>query len=154
MSFADIAGSVPTTSLGLSIPVDTGGAPTDAGTYRYDSGTDTLEVNLGDITNNDNDADVEEVIILFDAVVANTSSNGLGDTWSNDFSVSLDGGTPITSNTVGVAVQEPTVSVTKTVNQTLSNPTGTTTFDGGDTVVYDIVVSNSSSTHVTKAFEW
>ena len=153
MSFADIVGSVPTTSPGLSVPTDAGGAPTDDGTYRYDSGTDTLEINLGDITNNDSDADVEEVIILFDAVAANTSSNDLGDTWTNDFSVSVDGGTPVTSNTVGVVVQEPNVSVTKTVNQTLSNPTGTTTFDGGDTVVYDIVISNTSGTNVTDAFD-
>lgn len=153
MSFTDIGGSVPTTSPGLSIPADTGGAPTDAGTYRYDSGTDTLEINLGDITNNDSDADTEEVIILFDAVVANTSSNDLGDSWTNDFSVSVDSGTPVTSNTSGVVVQEPNISITKTVNQTLSNPTGTTTFDGGDTVVYDIVVSNTSGTNVTDAFD-
>lgn len=161
MDFADITGTIPTTPTGLAVPADGDGAPTNAGTYRYDAATRTLEINLGDITNQDDDADDEQVIVLFNVVVANdtvtgdTNSNGvndLGDIWANVFSASVAGNTPVDSNPVSVVVEEPQPTITKTINAALSNP-ATGPYDAGDTVVYDIVVSNPSTANIIDAFE-
>ncbi|MFW5748298.1 MAG: isopeptide-forming domain-containing fimbrial protein, partial [Chloroflexota bacterium] len=153
MTFADIGGVIPTTGPGLAVPADVGGAPTAPGTYRYDAGTRTVEINLGDITNNDSDVDAEQVIVRFDVVVVNDAVNSLGEIWTNEFNVAVGGNTPVTSNPVTVIVQEPQATVTKTINAALSNPAGTGPFDAGDTVVYDIVVSNPAGANVTDAFD-
>ncbi|RMG73513.1 MAG: DUF11 domain-containing protein [Chloroflexi bacterium] len=155
MTFSDIGGVVPTTPPGLAIPSDPDtAAPAAPGTYFYNSTTRTVEINIGDVLNNDTDADAEQIIVLFSVVVANdavtgdTNGNGvndLGDIWTNEFSASVAGNSPVTSTPVGVIVVEPQASITKTINQTLSNPSGTTTFDAGDTVVYDVVFTNTGN---------
>src|SRR5690606_15626746 len=79
--------------------------------------------------------------------------NDLGDIWTNEFSVSVAGNTPVDSNTVGVIVHEPQVEITKSINAALSTPATTGPFDAGDTVVYDIVVSNPVGANVSTAFD-
>src|SRR5690606_20379423 len=106
-----------------TIPADAGGAPTDPGTIRYDAGTRTVEINLGDITNLDDDADAEQVIVTFQVVVTNEAVNSLGVIWTNDFDVSVAGNAPVTSNEVSGVIQEPVVDIVKSINTTLSIPT-------------------------------
>ncbi|MEM8532545.1 MAG: putative Ig domain-containing protein, partial [Chloroflexota bacterium] len=137
---------------------DNAGTPQFAGLVTYTSATNNLQLNFGNLTNSDGDSGTESLVVRFNALVVNVSEVNSGETYTNNYTVLSDdfGGTTQTrdtSGTIGVIVQEPNVSVTKTVNQTLSNPTSTTTFDGGDTVVYDIVVSNTSGTNVTDAFD-
>jgi uncharacterized repeat protein (TIGR01451 family)/fimbrial isopeptide formation D2 family protein len=153
ISFGDITGTVPNSTPGLVLPADAGGAPTDAGSYRYDSASRLLEVNIGDLTNSDDDAPIEAVIVRVTVVVANSADNNPGVTWSNEFSATVDGSAAVTSNTVDVTVTEPDITITKAINAALSNPTSTGPFDGGDTVVYDLVVSNASGTNLTDAFD-
>src|SRR5690606_34623891 len=97
--------------------------------------------------------DPEYVIVLFDVVVLNSAANNLGTIWTNEFDISVAGNAPVTSNTVGVEVVEPQMTITKTINAALSVPTGTGPFDAGDTVVYDIVVSNPAGANVSTAFD-
>lgn len=149
VTFADVSGSVPGAAPGLSLPADA----TAAGSYHYNSGSGLLEINLGDVTNNDSDANIEQAIILYQAVVANVSGNDAGDTLANQASASVGTADPVTANAVSVTVQEPAVTVSKAINDTLSIPATTGPFDGGDTVVYDIVVSNPSGTNVSTAFD-
>ena len=56
----------------------------------FASGTD-LVWNLGDLTNTDSDVNEEFIVIEFDAVVVNESSNQEGTALSNTFDVSVDG---------------------------------------------------------------
>ena len=153
MNFANL-GAVPNSAPGAVIPVDGDGTlPAAPGTVVYDSGTREVQINLGDITNLDNDPDAEQVIVTFQVVVVNSAANDLGTIWTNTFDVSVNGNTPVTSNAVSGIVQEPVLDVTKSINTALSNPSGTTTFDGGDTVVYDIVITAGNAANQTTAFD-
>ena len=105
-------------------------------------GTDPL-FSLGDLTNADNDADAEFVVIEFNASVLNTVSNTAGATHLNQFDVSVDG-TPITpaSNIVQTQLVEPSITdVTKTV----MTPAGGGV-DAGQAVTYSVTYSNAAGT--------
>jgi large repetitive protein len=61
----------------------------------YDSGTNLLTFNLGDIVNLDlNDADAEFIQIDFNVLVTNTAGVDMGDILANTFSVQNNGGIP------------------------------------------------------------
>ncbi|RMG82838.1 MAG: isopeptide-forming domain-containing fimbrial protein, partial [Chloroflexi bacterium] len=130
----------------IAVPDDNNGVPTDLGTVRYDSGTGLVEINLGNITNTDtNNAQAEQVIIRFDALVLNNNANNLGQIWQNNFRVEENGSTIGTSNDVGVIIVEPQLSVTKTATPD--------TGDAGDTISYSIVVTNANGANNTTAFD-
>ena len=114
----------------------------------------TLAFNVGEVVNNDNDAGGETLIIEFNVVVLNTATNTAGVTWPNNFTLNVNGGAvESTSNNVSAQVKEPSVTIDKSINTTLSTPTGTTTFEAGDTVVYDIVVTAGSGGNTATAFD-
>ena len=116
-----------------------------------------LRFDINQVVNNDTDntASAELLIIEFQAVVVNTGDNTSGAISSNDFEVDVDndGTDEDVSNEVFFVVHEPVLSVDKSINTTLSNPAGTTMFDGGDTVIYDILVTGGNAANQTTAFD-
>ena len=70
------------------------------------SGTDPV-FNLGDLMNDDMDADREFVVIEFDAIVVNELSNQQGTDLDNTFTVSIEGSNIGTTNTIFSQVVEP-----------------------------------------------
>ncbi|HRF99206.1 MAG TPA: isopeptide-forming domain-containing fimbrial protein, partial [Aggregatilineales bacterium] len=124
----------------------------------YNTGTNLLTFNLGDIVNSDADADIETITISFNAVVRNTAVTNIGNTIPNDFDVFVDDTFNVsqlatTSNVVTLIIEEPVITLIKSINTSLSDPTGTTSFDGGDTVIYDIVVIAGNTANMTTAFD-
>lgn len=121
------------------------------------TGPRELRFDIGQVANNDTDntASVELLIIEYQAVVVNTADNTIGAIFANDFEVDLnnDGIDDDVSNEVFNIIHEPVINMTKSINTTLSNPTGTTTFDSGDTVIYDISVTPSNGANMTTAFD-
>jgi uncharacterized repeat protein (TIGR01451 family)/fimbrial isopeptide formation D2 family protein len=145
MTFADLAG-VPNTSPGLVIPTDGDGAlPAAPGTLFFDSPTRELQINVGDILNQDNDPDAEDIIIEFQALVLNTGTNNQGTALENQFEVSVNADTPVASNTVSSTVLEPNIS-----NLAKSVTSAGPLYDAGDTVAYRLTYSNTGA---TDAFE-
>ncbi|MFW5691014.1 MAG: beta strand repeat-containing protein, partial [Chloroflexota bacterium] len=117
--------------------ISTAGDPYDAGNPQ------SVTFSLGSIVNNDvNDGDVEQVIVRFNVLVVNGAVTNLGDVLANDFVVRVNGVDAVTSNTVDATVVEPVLAADKTINTALSSPAP---YDAGDTVVYDVVVSNTGS---------
>lgn len=94
-----------------------------------------VDIALGTLSNTDNDADDEYVVIEFNALVRNNAGNLRSSNINNQFTVRQNGsqaGSP--SNTVTSVVQEPNVVITKAVTQA--------PVDAGDTVVYQITITN------------
>ncbi len=96
---------------------------------------------LGDLVNNDSDADSEYVVIEFNALAHNfsTNQNDFGDTVTNQSQVYITGspnGGLSTAATLRVA--EPVISVTKSLVPPLP-------VDAGDPIQYEIVFSNAAS---------
>lgn len=102
------------------------------------SGTD-VNFALGTITNDDNDADNEFMVIELNALVENIAGNQANTTLANNFQIFVNGsGTALDiSSNRNVIVAEPAMTVTKTVTQT--------PVDAGDTIKYNLVFRNSSS---------
>jgi LPXTG-site transpeptidase (sortase) family protein len=101
---------------------------------------------LGDLVNNDDDADAEYIVIDLDVLVNNDANNNNTDLDNNFFSVSIGGSSAGTSNNVGTRIVEPVIPVgvnTKTVN-TVANR------DAGDSATYTITYTNSG---LADAFE-
>jgi len=119
------------------------------------TGPRELRFNIGSVTNNDVDVNAEILIIEYQVVVVNTADNTIGGIFANDFETDLnnDGTDDGVSNEVFTIVHEPVINLTKFINTTLSNPTGTTSFDAGDTVIYDILVTVGSGANMTTAFD-
>lgn len=95
---------------------DAGGTPQFTAPFNLVtlSGGNLLTFNLGDLRNLDlNDADAEYIYIEFNVLVTNDSNNTLGDIFANDFDVTINGGSPATSNEVVTEVVEPQLNVTK-----------------------------------------
>jgi len=107
---------------------------TDSDTYN--TSTDPF-FKLGTLFNNDSDADGEYVVVEFNALVDNNSTNpnDAGDLRSNFFRVYINGvQIGANSNTVSVRIAEPLLTVTKTL---FSVPA-----DGNDALQYTLVISN------------
>jgi fimbrial isopeptide formation D2 family protein/uncharacterized repeat protein (TIGR01451 family) len=111
------------------------------------NGTD-VDFNFGTITNDDNDATYEYIVVEFNALIRNESSNTRGTTLNNTFSTRINGGaiSGTTSANSGVTVQEPQVSISKVVT--------TAPVDAGDTVEYTITMTNTAGTNVESGYEW
>ena len=89
------------------------------------SGTDPV-FDLGDLMNDDMDADQEFVVIEFDALVLNELVNQEGTDLNNTFSVSIDGSNNGTTNTIFAEVVEPQMMCAVTaVPNPLDNLTNT-----------------------------
>ncbi|PWH18671.1 MAG: hypothetical protein DDG60_00110 [Anaerolineae bacterium] len=113
----------------------------------YGNGTDPF-FKLGTLTNNDNDADAEYVIIEFNALVNNSAagSNDAGDPHNNTFSVFI-GGTQNgpNSNPVQTIVAEPFLSLAKTL--------ATIPTDAGDPITYTLTITSASGANRSTAFD-
>ncbi|HVP13737.1 MAG TPA: sortase [Phycisphaerae bacterium] len=103
---------------------------------------------LGDLVNNDNDADAEYVVIDFNALVNNDANNNNTDLDNNSFTVSINGSLAGTSNNIGTRIVEPIINFNGgTNNKTVSiaaNP------DAGDVATYTVTYTN---TGLADAFE-
>ena len=119
---------------------------------NFSTGTDPY-FKLGTLTNNDDDADAEYVIVEFNALVDNTSagSNDAGDGRTNAFRVLIDGSqVGSISDPVTLTIAEPHLVTTKTLI--------TAADDAADIVEYRLVVANNAdsvygSTEAAPAFE-
>jgi len=104
----------------------------------FANGTD-VNFALGTITNNDNDADNEYMVVELNLLVGNVVGNQSNTTLANNFQIFVNGsGTALdTSNNINVIVTEPTMTVTKTV--------AVTPVDAGDSITYNITYRNNST---------
>jgi uncharacterized repeat protein (TIGR01451 family)/fimbrial isopeptide formation D2 family protein len=112
---------------------------TSTNTDSYGSGTDIF-FKLGDLQNNDSDADAEYVVIEFNAIVHNsiTNQNDAGDKRGNHGRVYIDGTmNGNDSADVYVRVVEPHLTVDKTLVSAAT--------DAGDPMTYRISITNDSS---------
>ena len=108
--------------------------------------TGTLTFNLGSVTNTDTDSSRPEYVVLeFNALVRNITSNIAGTRMDSSFLVGVNG-SPDTgaSNTVSVQVVEPWVTISKTAqNLTAGTAAGTSIIgDAGDIIRYTVVLSS------------
>ncbi len=107
----------------------------------------TLEFDLGSITNNDNDSNTERIYIEYKMLVKNVSSNNRGSSYVNHAYVNYsnaDGNPQSRSRSATVVVAEPDLNVSKS-----ANPTTVT----GGTITYTVIVLNQNSTASTYAWE-
>lgn len=119
-----------------------GAAPLNGSLVTFNAGTRELTFSLGDLRNNDNDADAEQVIIEFNVLVTNDAANTLGAVKDNLFRLNVNNAAfPTPSNTVFTRIAEPRLRITKA-----SNPTSA---DGGDTVTYTITVDHTAASTAT-----
>ncbi|MCE9531404.1 MAG: isopeptide-forming domain-containing fimbrial protein [Planctomycetes bacterium] len=129
---ATVSGIVPTFALpGAAI---TGGP--------FVSGTD-VTFGLGDLSNDDRDADQEFVVVEFNALVDNAgttaaNSNDSGEILNNTYTIIVNGNTSAPSNTVPVTVVEPQIT---NVNKVVNVASG----DAGDSVTYTVTFSNTGT---------
>ncbi len=110
--------------------------------YQFTAGDITTAGNqvtfsLGNITNSGTNSGEEFVIIEFNAIVNNDINNDDGDLLNNTFDFIINGGVIATSTAATVEVVEPNVSIDTTIT--------TTPTDAGDTVVYQITVTNDAN---------
>lgn len=145
-----ITGSSVTTPTFIVLATSYDGAISSSSTLdvdTYNAGTD-IYFKLGNITNLDNDANAEYIVIEFNAIVTNApgSSNNAanssggsdsGDTNRNNFTVRFDGQDRATSNNVDVTIVEPVLGIVNNI----SNTTG----DAGDLVNITMTVSNTGN---------
>ena len=121
------------------------GAISNEGTADIFQRGDDPWFNFGDLLNQDDDADREYAIVEFNALVVNISGNQAGTSLSNDFRVYEGGSEVANAQNLNITVVEPNLSILKTVS---AGP-----YDGGDTITYTIVISNSSAANTTTAFD-
>ncbi|NOY98395.1 MAG: sortase, partial [Chloroflexi bacterium] len=118
---------------------------TTSNTDTYTSGTDVY-FRLGDLVNTESDDDEEYVVIEFNALVHNqsTNQNDDGDTRTNLARAYINGSQSGDDSTgVDVTIVEPLLTLDKT-NSTLST-TPAQTVDAGDTVTYTVTLDNLSA---------
>jgi large repetitive protein len=105
-----------------------------------------VSFNLGDVVNNDRDADSELVIIDFNALVLNEAGNQAGTTLNNDFEITSNGalvGNP--SAPVSVHVVEPKLTIDKQVTPTSG--------EAGDLFTFTVTVKNATGATVSPAHD-
>ena len=110
-----------------------------------------ISVSLGNVTNSDNDEDVESYILEIKAVVQNISGNNAGTTLGNKGTISYENysGTQfnVDSNIINVHIAEPVIQVAKTANPL--------TGSGGDTITFTLTITNNSTgANAASAFDW
>lgn len=127
--------TAPMTSAGVAITA-TGGPFVDGTDPRFD---------LGNVSNIDNDADIEYIVIEFNALVRNAGNAGT--TRANTFGLQSDGTNfGPQSNNVGVTIRLPNVTVAKSVSPSSG-------VEAGDTVTYTLVISNAAGANVMPAYD-
>jgi fimbrial isopeptide formation D2 family protein/uncharacterized repeat protein (TIGR01451 family) len=97
----------------------------------------TVTFDLGTVTNNDGDANVEFVTLEFNALVADVMGNVAGVTLSNAFDLFVDGGQVDTTQTTTVEIVEPQLAITKGAVPL--------TVVGGDTITFTITVDHTGA---------
>ncbi len=123
---------------------------TSTDTDSYTAGTDVY-FKLGNVLNADSDADVEFVVVEFNALVLNSAaaSNDNNDRQRNDFQARVtrdDSSVSSTlSTTVDVRIAEPLLTLTKSATPT--------TGDAGDTIAFSVTFTNSNTTTRAPAFD-
>ncbi|GAB4479904.1 MAG: hypothetical protein OHK0031_00630 [Anaerolineales bacterium] len=115
------------------------------GLVDYNPATGLLTFNLGDILNNDSDAEVEYLYIDFNVVVLNSAANNAGSVFANTFSAAETGLGPITSNSVSATLVEPSLTLAKSVDDV--------TWVYGQTLTYTLNVSASAAANTSSAYE-
>ncbi|PID33203.1 hypothetical protein CR969_02000 [Candidatus Saccharibacteria bacterium] len=105
----------------------------------FNSGTDPV-FELGNISNTDNDADNEYVVIEFNVLVRDEATNIRGAALTNTYGATINGTSAGANNSTALTVQEPDISLDKTV--------GTAPVDAGDEVVYHIIITNQNGANV------
>jgi uncharacterized repeat protein (TIGR01451 family)/fimbrial isopeptide formation D2 family protein len=105
----------------------------------FSSGTDPL-FDLGTVTNPDNDANAEYLIVEFNALMLNLASNNSGGfTRNNSYTISFDG-VEISSPNIGVRVAEPVIS---DLAKSVSPAAGP--YYPGDILTYTLTYSNGAT---------
>ncbi len=110
----------------------------------YASGTDPY-FKFGSLTNNDNDADGEFVVVEFNALVLNEAVNSAGTSLENRARVWINGSqNGAASPIIPVVIAEPDLTLTKAQ---------TSFSDAGDTVTYTLTITASSGDNRATAFD-
>lgn len=107
-----------------------------------------LEFDLGDITNSDNDGNVERLIINYDVLVLNSADNNRTNSKTNTTSFNYqntDGMGQSITDTSTWSIAESNISITKTASPA--------TVEGGDTVTFTVTLTNNAATNATRAWE-
>lgn len=128
----DVATFKPTSQLPSNVVTASGG---------------NVSINLSTLSNNDGSPIGNYVIVEFNAVVGNVAANVQG---AAAMATTLTVG-GATSNTVNVSVEEPAVTVTKTVTA-VDNATGTVSYqvtvkNTGGSTAYNVVVDDPAATN-------
>ena len=105
----------------------------------FSSGTDPFW-DFGDLTNTDMDANDEFVLIEFDALAVNETSNQDGTTLANSYELSIDG-TTSTSPSVFAEIAEPQLTLTSVITPTPVD----NRLDPTPTFSWDITLANAGS---------
>ena len=113
----------------------------------YGFGTDVY-FKLGDVVNADRDANLEYVIVEFNALVLNAAaaSNDQNDVIANSFQSTIATTAVTTSNTVNATVAEPLIN-------NLTKVASTTTADAGDVMTFTVTYSNTTTSTRSTAFD-
>ncbi len=112
----------------------------------FGSGSDPV-FNLGTVTNPDNDANQEFVVVEFNAFMRNDAGNQDSSALlGNDFRARTGTTTLSTSAVVNVGVAEPAITVAKTSD-------APATVDQNDTFNYTITVTNANTNTTSPAFD-
>ena len=108
-----------------------------------------LAFDLGSVTNADNDANAEKVIVTFDALILNTTDNNRADTKTLTGRVHYN-------NQANAAQADSTQASSKVAlpNIALTHVATPDSVDGGDTVTYTLTATNTGGTNVTRGWEW
>ena len=104
------------------------------------------EFSFGDVTNADSDGDDEFLVVEFNALVANSPGNNIGNDRNNTFTA-LSGGTDLngSSNNVQVRIAEPVVSVSKSA--------APNTGDAGDVIAFTLTLNSGGGANNSAAHE-
>ncbi len=116
-------------------------------TDTYNSGTDVY-FKLGDIVNLDDDANVEYVVIEFNALVNNSTVNNSGTSLTHQVRVYVDD----VSHQLSIAGQDDRVRIVEPA-LTLGHTTSTSSPDAGDIITVTSTLVNVGGTYGANAFD-
>ncbi|WP_426359334.1 tandem-95 repeat protein [Pseudocolwellia sp. HL-MZ19] len=108
-----------------------------------------LEFNLGNISNTDNDADAEYIIVTFDTVYLNTEDNNRTDNKTLTGQIHYNN-----QSNVAQADSAATSGVIGTPHLSLTNIATPDSVDGGNIVNYTLTATNDNQTDVVRGWEW
>lgn len=111
-------------------------------------GTRTLTADFGTITNTNNTAAAETIVVKYTAVVNNIAANAQGTTNRNTATLTTRnalGATVTSAPTVTVTTQVPALTLTKVASPTLA--------DAGDLITFTMVVTNAAANSNRNAYD-